>query len=203
MRPTTIVGELPSRQTRKAHRSPPELLSSTGDKRASKWMPTDGSMAAHLTRRRPRQVPSLGQLVRGYATLSASERGCFGHQGCNTGQTVGSHLELFIREMHQALPPGPTPSHIHWKLFCITAKSLVHVGFGSNSVIRRDVGSMSALLRLADSSRTSPEVREVQMRSFLQMRSAVHKGTLFVNRAQSTPTSLRVERQSWPGRRVQ
>src|SRR3984893_2058297 len=25
-------------------------------------------------------------------------------------------------EMHQALPPAPTPSNIHWKLFCITAK---------------------------------------------------------------------------------
>jgi hypothetical protein len=125
MRSTTIVGELPFRQKGKAHKSPPKLLSSTGNKRASvdlKWMPTDGSMAAHLTRRRPRQVPSSGQLIRGYATRSASERGWFGHQGCNTGQTVGSHLELFMGEMHQALPPAPTPSHIHWKLFCITAK---------------------------------------------------------------------------------
>jgi hypothetical protein len=52
LRSTTTVGELPSRQKGKAHRSPPELLSSTGDKRASvdlKWMPTDGSMTAHLT----------------------------------------------------------------------------------------------------------------------------------------------------------
>jgi hypothetical protein len=67
--------------------------------------------------------PSISaQLIRGYATRSAFERGVLVTRGCNTGQTVGSHLELFMGEMHQALPPAPTPSHIHWKPFCITAK---------------------------------------------------------------------------------
>ena len=78
MRSTTIVGELPSRQKGKAHRSPPELLSRTGDKRASvdlKWMPTDSSMAAHSTRRRPRQVPSSGQLSK-YPPAKPGALGC-------------------------------------------------------------------------------------------------------------------------------
>jgi hypothetical protein len=34
LRLTTTVGELPSPQIGKAHRSPPELLSSTGDKKS-------------------------------------------------------------------------------------------------------------------------------------------------------------------------
>src|SRR6516165_10608466 len=38
-------------------------------------MPADGSISAYSTRRRLRQVPSLGQCVTGYATCSTRERG--------------------------------------------------------------------------------------------------------------------------------
>src|SRR6516165_10787888 len=84
-RPATTLGEFPSWDIGPAHRSPPELLSSTGDKRASVHLKCDASRWQHdlpFDATETSAGPVFGTAHHRVRDLFCPRKGCLCHRSC-------------------------------------------------------------------------------------------------------------------------